>query len=215
MNTWTVDLLEALIYAISPILVAAIGLLKYRNTKLEEEVDQVEGELANAAKLLAWDEWIQSSQIFEEEVRRLEEDTEIDRVLVFRAVNGFHDPKRTTQVYESRQPIPEQKKVPGYFYYPIEPNYVDMVMETIEKGIYKITVSELPNSAQIKGIYEAEGVLSSVWVPLYRRKGEKEGTWMINYASFSSHTVEEISEATIIRVKMLVAALQEQAIRES
>lgn len=210
-----IETVTNVVVAISPIAVAWIGYLQYDRKKLQKSVKQANEQLDNAAALLTWDEWSQHNRLFEREVRRLEEDTEITRVLAFRAVNGFADPKRTTQVFESRKPIPQQQDPGGYIYYPIEPEYVNMLHEAEEKGHIKFTVADLGKDHQMRGIYDAEGVKASAWFFLYRVPGKIEGTWAIVYASFSSHTHDEISPEAILRIQMLVSLLQQEALEHS
>lgn len=195
--------------AISAAIVAGLFLLaheayKHHNKRLEEvskklsEVQEEVRDKEDALKLyMSADNW---DPIYDQ-MSKLCETTEVDRILALRCWNGEKTPTHTKSLFQHREG--EQERVE--YWEKLDPDYVMRVSDMLTNNIHVINTSEIPNSL-IKRIYTKEGVQHSVWFPVFQLK-LGTGTVVYTYMSFATHDSDAISEETIELCRGLVWAI--------
>ena len=126
----------------------------------------------------------------------------IDRILLFKAINGKHTPTETTCFHEKR--VGKQRHFP-YVNYPINDDYVNMLRDTYTIPSLHVVSSKL-KKGQTKDIYAMEGVIESLWIHLVtKEKGEQAE---IYYMSLSTHQKEGIAQNTVTECELAAATLR-------
>ncbi len=122
------------------------------------------------------------------EIKYLLENTEIDRVTIFKAWNGECKPRWTTSVFQMR--LGSQ--------------------ESIQYGNFELIYSKVADikDSAIKKAYEAEGVRASIWCRIMSETLKGSKSTVHTYCSFSSHVVDELDETTITKCRILAGRLK-------
>jgi len=107
--------------------------------------------------------------------------------MIFIAVNGIHDSKTTSAVYEYHS---GESKPYQYIRFPIDDDYRDRLREMIKQGSISFKTKDI-DSSLIKNVYMAEGVDESAWFHLETRVIGSEGAKAIAYASFATHNKDD------------------------
>lgn len=178
---------------------ALVGL--YRTSNESKQIALLEKDLKQSKRKLSFDQFItQSDHAFCRIDSLADNSTEIDRVLVFKAVNGKYDPVETTCFHAKRT---GQQADYRYDHYPIQSDYVETLRGSYNVPSIRVTPSLLQNAGQVFNVYAMEGVTDSIWVHLGTK--EKEGGRAeIFYVTFATHNPDGISEST--RTECEVAA---------
>lgn len=128
----------------------------------------------------------------------------IDRVLIFKAINGQYDPTETTCIHEKR--TGDQRRI-AYRHQEIDEHYVGKVRETYSVPSILIKTDDLPEGVLLKGIYRMEGVTESLWIHLVT-KNKENGKAEIYYLSMSTHDFKGISPHTITECEIAATQLR-------
>lgn len=163
-----------------------------------------ENEMRLQREALSFAGFLEDWQNTAAEMSALISDTEIDRILILRAWNGSLSPKWTTAVYQMREvgQVPRQ-----YVHLELDNDYVDRLRTIVSSGSLCFRADDIPKSL-VRQIYNAEGVTASFWSHIETHRDVKADSAVITYASFSTHTQKEISEATQTRCLILAGRLK-------
>ena len=110
--------------------------------------------------------------------------TAVDRILVLCAWNGERSPQWTTAVWQYR--TGEQKPV-NYLHVELDADYIQRLRDIQDRGPQTYQTADMPPECLIRGIYEDEGVTSSMWMFLTKQSHPNGGV-LLTYMSFASHT---------------------------
>ena len=174
----------AVIGMVGAVVVAIIGKLKFDVKKAEKYVEkefQIQRDALNFGRYLR--EWT----FIQQELIALCDETCIDRFMIFIAVNGIHDSRTTSAVYEYHS---GESKPYQYIRFPIDDDYRDRLREMIKQGSISFKTKDI-DSSLIKNVYMAEGVDESAWFHLETRVIGSEGAKAIAYASFATHSKDD------------------------
>ena len=138
------------------------------------------------------------------EIEKLLEETSIDRFLILRGWNGMLDPRWTTAVFQLRE---GEQQCFSYIHFELDNDYVARLHEIGHTGIKHYTVSEMPENAAIKSVYETEGVVEAVWSHIETKEIPGTKSRAITYCSFATHT-GPITEADVTRCRILSGRLK-------
>lgn len=172
--------------------------LEQKKAELAEQEMQLQSDTLSFAAFLA--DWNDVAK----EMSHLIATSEIDRILVLKAWNGSLDPKWTTAVYQMRDVGQEPRQ---YIHFELDPDYVDRLRQIVSRHSIAFTVAKIADSF-IKRVYDGEGVRSSYWAHIASQSIPGRNAVAINYASFSSHSADEISEDTQTRCMLIVNRLK-------
>lgn len=202
----------------SEVIVALIGLIgvlvtlasKQKSQRIQQETQQLlaiaeehakelQRELTAQAYFFSFGFYLHEWQSIESQAMAIINETEVDRILMFQAWNGKNEPRRTTAVCQFRAEGQEMVT-----YREVEPDldYKKRLRSMKEFGPHHFTVSEIPDSL-IKSVYQAEGVLSAVWMHVSSILIPNTPAAAMSYTSYASHTVKVISDETITRCRLL------------
>lgn len=181
-------------------LFAVIGILVRNRLKTLEVLSQQQGEeISFRSDALALKIDLSKWSSINQEIRKLMNETCIDRFFILNAFNGYHDPRWTTAVYQVQK---EDANIVGYTHFGIDDHYVSLLKLVRSQKHIEIPVSELPESI-IRSVYHTEGVLSSQWYYL-KDKELPSGAVGMTYASFSSRTCDALSDAELERCQIII-----------
>jgi hypothetical protein len=198
---------------LTEITVALIGLagicvtagVAWRRVNLERRKTLLaEKELKLQSSALSLSDFLEDWQSVAAAMSDLIQNTEIDRILILRAWNGYLSPKWTTAVYQMREYGQAPKQ---YVHTGLDDDYVERLRIITRGGAICFRVVDAPDSL-IKSIYEAEGVKASCWWHISTEKVPDTDAAVITYCSFSTHSNEEISEKTRTSCNLLVGRLK-------
>lgn len=198
------EIIVAIIGMVSAVLVSWITLLsvKYKNSKTAFRMAERELNFQRAA--LDFGTFIHDWGETHKELRNLLENTDIDRFIIFRAWNGEGRARWTTSVFQMRLGAQEPIQ---YVHFELDDDYVTRLRKIVRDGILYFKVCEIPDSA-IKYVYEAEGVLTSVWCHIISENVDNSKSATHTYCSFASHIAEELDDATITKCKIMAGRLK-------
>ena len=182
------------------------GFFQFKSArKKNKELNQAKDEMDFHKETLSFTDFLEEWNEIHEELKKLTEDTKIDRFLILRAWNGSLTPKWTTAIYQYRQG--NQKPI-AYIHFELDKDYVERLNYIINHGLMTFSVDQLPESA-IKGVYQAEDVKHSGWFHLDKKcLKAKPDCCSITYCSFATHSEEAIDEKSITRCRILVSRLK-------
>jgi len=196
----------AVIGMVGAVVVAIIGKLKFDVKKAEKYVEkefQIQRDALNFGRYLR--EWT----FIQQELIALCDETCIDRFMIFIAVNGIHDSRTTSAVYEYHS---GESKPYQYIRFPLDDDYRDRLREMVKSGSISFKTVDIDRSL-IQDVYMSEGVLESAWFHLETRPIGNEGAMAIAYASFASHGDEKypngIDRHIHTRCLVLISKIQE------
>lgn len=182
--------------------------LKYRGDRkaAEERAAAAEAEtrvyareMEAQAYFLSFGAYLHEWQSIEHEALAIINETEVDRILLFQAWNGEHDPRHTTAVCQFRA---EGQTLVSYRSVKLDLDYQIRIRKMEENGGHHFTVSAIPES-MIKDVYEAEGVKSSYWLGISKLAVPGTKSVAIGYASYASHEASVITRTTQTRCRLL------------
>lgn len=197
----------------SEIIVAAIGLVgvivtavlgSRRFNKERSDKEQAQNEIRLQAQMLSFSAFLDDWQNTSKELLRIIRETEIDRILIFKAWNGAMSPKWTTAVYQMRE---EGQTPVQYQHFELDDDYVDRLRRMARHRHIWFTVSEIDDSF-IKAVYDAEGVKSSAWYHIESRELPGTDSVSVSYVSFSSTTHDVLSENTLTQLMIVTGRLK-------
>ena len=167
---------------------------------MRKELDLVSATLGSFGGILS-----EFSQV-EREIQELCADSEITRVVLLCAWNGKYTPRWTTAVWQYRTAHEKANASPvGYVHVGLDSDYAARLVEIKRSGsaIYRTDTS--PDSL-IKKIYQADGVIESLWVFLSSSETVRNDGRLITYISFASQK-SRIESNTRIKCELLAARL--------
>lgn len=193
---------------ISEIIAITAGLVSVAtgiiNNKLSKQKTQAELEMKIRSKALDFAQFIQDWNETHDDIEKLLKETEIDRFILFRAWNGFSDPKWTTSVLQ----ILSGKQVPiNYIHFDLDEDYKERLKFCEVNNHNYLVTKDLSETSVIKKVYETEGVNASMWCHIIDLDGPSNSRILI-YCSLSTTTHEEISQKTIFKAKALVSKIK-------
>ncbi len=200
------EIIVSLIGMASAIAVAAITAVSanYKVSKAKTAVKQAESEMRFQRAALDFGTFISDWAETHKEIKNLLENTEIDRFIMFRAWNGENAPRWTTNVFQMR--LGNQEPI-QYVHFDLDDDYVSRLRRIVRDGILYFKVCDIPESS-IKHVYDAEGVLSTVWCHILSERVINSNAATHTYCSFSSHITSDLDPATITKCNILAGRLK-------
>lgn len=192
----------ALIAGVASLGGLAFSMWKWRTEKRRRR--QAENEIVFNRAALGFPDFVQEWDHIGEELCRLVEETEVDRIHILRAWNGRLEPRWTTAVYQLRQG--EQAPI-AYVHFELDADYVKRIKEVVSHGSSYYVVDSLPDSA-VKDIYRAEGVTASYWSYINSVETVDGQSTAVSYASFSTKEPEGMSHETQTRCRIVTGRLK-------
>ena len=197
----------AIITGVSTLLIAVASTvvplyIKMKNERLAKNQAFQEMRFQRAA--LDFPSFLENWNGVMEQLNKLMDETEIDRFLIFRAWNGFLEPRFTTAVFQLRT----QKQEPfSYIHFELDDDYVQRI-RAVSKGMKCIyfKTDDLDQS-YIRDVYKNEGVTASVWCHIETLKLEDTASASISYCSFATHG-GEISDETRFKCNLIANQLR-------
>jgi hypothetical protein len=125
---------------------------------------------------------------FERKLKKILEETEVDRFILFRCWNGVDDPMWTTAIYQFREGGQEWF---NYYLVPLDADYQKRIRNMKADGVHAVKVDDIPQS-MIKTVYEGEGVCYSMWYHVC--SDPSEGTDHVAHTYFSAATHENVED---------------------
>ena len=171
--------------------------------KLEIENTQANAEINISRSAFNFTNFVGEWSEINKEILTLIEETEIDRFLILRAWNGISSPKWTTAILQIRSTGQEPVQ---YVHFELDKDYVDRLNALALNCYDKLIVERIPPSA-IKGIYVNEKVKSSFWAMIDKKEYDA-GSFAVTYCSFSTHELDDITEDTATRCKIIAGRLK-------
>jgi hypothetical protein len=181
-----------------------IALARAQEERATREAELAHKEMQFQSHALSFSAFLTDWDSTHQEIVNLLEQTEIDRVLIFRAWNGSLDPRWTTAVYQARQ---EGQMPMQYVHVGLDQDYVERLRRTVNDGILVFTVADIDDSL-IRSVYENEGVKSSCWAFINSQKIQGTESVSLSYVSFSSHTHDVLESTTVTRCQLLTGRLK-------
>lgn len=177
------------------------------NTKLSKEKTQAELEMKIRSKALDFAEFIREWDETHKDIQELLETTEIDRFIMFRAWNGFAEPKWTTSMLQVRQG--NQTPI-NYIHFELDEDYQERLKFCqLNKHSY-FEIDTIPNDASIKKVYSCEEINASLWSHVIDIDGPQNSKILI-YTSLSTINHKTISQKTILKCKSLIEQIKLRA----
>lgn len=196
---------EIIIASLSLIGVLATAFVAVKKIRItNKELLLAEKELEFQSHALSFGAFLEDWQGTSREMRNLMRDTEIDRILIFRAWNGSLAPKWTTAVYQMRE---EGQEPIQYVHFELDEDYVERLRKIVSNGILTFSVDQIEDSF-IKSVYNAEGVKSSCWAYINSQQPKDSDAVSISYASFSSTESDRLSPDTVTKCRILAGRLK-------
>lgn len=199
---WSSVFVEAL--AFLTVLVTSIyGLYRLNHEKKKSLQAQREMSFQRAA--LSFPEFIEEWNDIGKDVLNLIENTNLDRFIILRAWNGHLEPRWTTAFYQIREA--NQEPI-SYIHFELDGNYVNMLRDISINGSVLIKTEELPDKADLKAIYRAEGVTTSYVVHLGSFVEKDSGSAAVTYCTWATHKEEGFSSDEVTKFKITSARLK-------
>jgi hypothetical protein len=202
MDMFPTEVLVAFSGLAGAIATAVIAGMKIR---LEgRKLQQAEREIRFQRAALGFPEFVSEWDEINKELAKLMSETEVDRILIFRAWNGHLEPRWTTAVFQMRSngtaPV-------SYVHFELDDDYVQKIRQIVQRGpITMVTTDMLPS--KIKSVYEAEGVKSSLWAHLDTFQTTDGEGKAIAYCSFSSTSGAPLLPHTATRCGIIISRLK-------
>lgn len=176
-------------------------IIEAENKGMRKELDLVSTTLGSFGGILA-----EFSQV-EQEIQELCANSEITRVVLLCAWNGKYTPKWTTSVWQYRTSYEQGRlsRPVGYVHVGLDSDYAARLVEIKRCGSSIYRTESSPDSL-IKKIYEADGVVESLWVFLSSSETQRDDGRLITYMSFASQK-GRIENSTRIKCELLAARL--------
>ena len=168
----------------------------------------MERELKFQAAALDFSDYMREWNEINAEILALFKETSIDRFLILRAWNGELQPRWTTAFFQMRS---EGQQAFSYTHVQLDDDYVNRLRDTIGSGSIVFSVTDAPPSL-IKSIYDFEGVKHSAWFSIDKTflnhpNGKREAA-ALTYCSFASRNDEPLTDAEIIRCRMIASRIK-------
>lgn len=193
--------ISAMVTALGAVVVALISV--WSKFQADRRKEQAELEMAFTKAALDFGQFVEEWGETHDELRKLLEETSVDRFLILRAWNGRFNPRWTTAVFQMRQ----GKQLPvSYVHIELDADYVSRLHEISARLTSYWLVDQMPDS-EIKRIYQNEGVTAAMWALLDRRKGP-QNSQAVTYCSFATHDPGGISENDLTRCRILVGRIK-------
>lgn len=190
-----VEIIVALI-GLAGVIITALSTLYFRlavrNRQYQRELRFRADVLSLKIEFYDWNE-------IQEELRRLMEDTPIDRFMILNAFNGLDDPRWTTAIY---QIIEGEHQVVSYVHVELDEDYVERLKRVKRGTNVEISVDDLPESL-LKSVYKSENVKHALWYPVRERKLEDSESVGISYCTFASHNDEPLTDEVKLHCKRI------------
>ena len=194
------EVIVALVGLLGVVVTAWIGYESSKRHKIKAE--QAEGEMEFQAAAMDFGAFMEEWDGTVKEIKRLFNETNIDRFIIFRAWNGSLVPRWTTAVFQLRE---SDQQVVSYVHFELDTDYVARLNEISVRKTMCFAVADLPPSA-IRSVYEAEGITASFWAHLDTRNRGKHSK-AVTYCSFSTHE-GVIDETTATRCGIIAGRLK-------
>ena len=191
-------ILIAAFSAVSAITIAIVSYMKVCKSLQAEELMRREMDFQEAS--LTWEDYLHEWGDIDRELKDLFASTSLDRFLLLRAWNGLEDPKWTTALLQVRE---QDQHAYSYVHFELDSDYVARLNMIKSRGYICFKTEHLPDSA-IKRVYALEGVTSSSWHFISRKRLAGSESASITYCSFATHGDGEIDENTLTRCRLLV-----------
>ena len=204
---------EVSLAAIAAIAATIAGYFKFRTHKDEVEAalahDQLNLTMAEREKkyhasgkdLIAY---ISFWNDLEREVGALLDSSPLDRFVILRGWNGIRAPTFTTAIYQYKSNSADYLK---FDHVELDKDYTDRLRDTYQ-GPQAFSVKDLGDDILIKRIYNAEGILSSVWFYIISQEVEGVPERATVYCSFGSTSVEHLDATTLMRAELVVSKIR-------
>jgi len=176
---------------------ASVALDEAKTAKEEIELARVQLDFGLFAG--AWDQTVR-------DIQELMEETNVDRFLLLRALNGKDDPRYTNAVLQIRE---RGQHVIQYLGVVLDIDYVGRLKEVESNGSAYYVVSDMPPCV-IRSIYEAEGVKAAEWCFIHRENYD-DSRAVITYCSFATHSTEGFDDATRALCKLRADRIAQNA----
>lgn len=162
---------------------AWLGFLAARLKSSEKRLEQAEDELQWQSNAISFTNYLGRMAPIAAEMQAIMEATNIDRIIVFRAWNGWLEPRWTTAVFK----LTSGSKTPfHYVHWELDEDYRDRLRHIDKHGHAYYSVDDMGDCA-IKSLYTAEGVTASLWTHIAHLDTEKKDKKALIYASFATH----------------------------
>lgn len=203
---WITEHGPEIITAVTAIIVTGIPacLAWYKIQHQQYVQDQMRNEMRLQAQALDFPKFIEEWGAIATDLEALMRDTPIDRFLVLRAWNGILQPVWTTAIYQMR--MGDQEPI-QYVHFELDHDYVGRLREISANSSMCFRVQDIPQSF-IKDVYEAEGVLSSIWWHLNSSQVAGTTGKAVTYCSFSSGDTENLDAITQVKCRLIANRLQ-------
>lgn len=179
-------------------------LAEYARRRGIKRESTMEKELKFQASALDFSDYMREWSEINAEIVALFEESKIDRFLILRAWNGALDPRWTTAFFQLRE---EGQKAYSYTHVQLDRDYVDRLRHAVTTGVMVFSVADAPESL-IKSVYDFEGVKHSAWFSIDTRRLDKSDSVALTYCSFATHHEEPISDAEMIRCRLIVSRIK-------
>lgn len=179
-----------------------------KEAELEEVKVQVSRPRHKKALEIAFTDFFSRQASVVDEIHELIEETEVDRVIFFRAVNGVGKPVETTAYFQQRA---DNKRWYNYEKYPLDDDYRDRLKEVFREGLVHFLTAEMPEEdCEVGDIYRLEKVVASYWGEIISLDGP-EGMAIYQYFSIATHSEDGFSPDTDTRIKIIQSKLKSLA----
>lgn len=179
-----------------------------KEVELEEVKRQTSEPRHKKALQVAFTEFFSKQASVVDEIHQLIEETEVDRVIFFRAVNGIEQPVETTANFQQHG---DNQRSYLYEKYPIDDDYRRRLKEVFAKGLVCYSTAEMPEEdCEIGDIYRLEKVVASYWGEIISLDGP-EGMAVYQYLSIATLSESGFSPDTDTRIKIIQSKIKHLA----
>ena len=203
------DIYPPLIAGLATVATAGIGAATTAWLQLRKERSarrSAEGELNLQTLALNFGTFVHDWATVLDEIDALMNETAIDRVLFLQAWNGTEAMRYTTAHFQRRA----EGQVPrNYISVAIDQDYQNRLRDIQRAGYLLFDVHTI-QECLIKGIYDAEGVTSSLWTHIKDVQVGDDGRAAMLYLSFATHEENGIDAHTVTRCRLATDRVRAQ-----
>ena len=196
---------EALVAVLGFAGVFVTGYFGYlQSTSKQHELEQAERELQFQAAYLDFGQFLTEWGETIKDIEQLMEETSISGFLIFRAWNGYLEPRWTTAVLQIRK---GNQEVVSYVHFELDNDYVNRLRDINRDGRIVFRTEDLPVDAAIRGVYELEGVKVAAWYQLLNQQIPGTQSQAVTYCSFATHS-DNIDQTVLTKCSIIASRLK-------